>query len=54
VTLPAFEDVARQAAAGLPFKVVLRQRLSAGADHPAWLSLPESEYLKVLMLQRVD
>jgi 23S rRNA (cytosine1962-C5)-methyltransferase len=54
VTLPAFEDLARQAAAGLPFKVVLRQRLGAGADHPVWLSLPESEYLKVLVLQRYD
>jgi 23S rRNA (cytosine1962-C5)-methyltransferase len=54
VTPTRFEDLARQAAAGLPFKVVLRQRLGAGPDHPVWLSLPESEYLKVLVLQRYD
>lgn len=54
VTLPRFEEVVRQAAAGLPFRVLLRQRLGAGPDHPAWLALPESEYLKVLLLQRVD
>jgi 23S rRNA (cytosine1962-C5)-methyltransferase len=54
VTAPMFEDVLRQAAAGLPFRVLLRQRLSAGPDHPVWLSLPESEYLKVLLLQRTD
>ncbi len=54
MTLPRFEDVVRQAAAGLPFRVMLRQRLGAGPDHPAWLALPESEYLKVLWLERVD
>jgi 23S rRNA (cytosine1962-C5)-methyltransferase len=54
VTLPMFEDLVRQAAAGLPFRVALRQRLGAGPDHPVWLSLPESEYLKVLLLQRLD
>ncbi len=54
VTLPMFEDLLRQAAAGLPFRIALRQRLGAGPDHPAWLSLPESEYLKVLLLQRLD
>jgi 23S rRNA (cytosine1962-C5)-methyltransferase len=54
VTLPMFEDLVRQAAAGLPFAVALRQRLGAGPDHPAWLSLPEAEYLKVLVLQRLD
>ncbi|MBK8096739.1 MAG: class I SAM-dependent rRNA methyltransferase [Planctomycetes bacterium] len=54
VVLPEFEHLLRQAAAGLPFKVALRQRLGAGPDHPFWLSLPESEYLKVLLLQRLD
>ncbi|MEO6597871.1 MAG: class I SAM-dependent rRNA methyltransferase, partial [Planctomycetota bacterium] len=48
-----FEEVARQAAAGLPFRVGLRQRLGAGPDHPVWLTHPESEYLKVLLLQRL-
>jgi hypothetical protein len=37
------QDLVRQAAAGLPFRVALRQRLGAGPDHPVWLSLPESE-----------
>ena len=54
MTLPMFEDLLRQAVAGLPFRVALMQRLGAGADHPAWLSLPEAEYLKVLVLQRMD
>ena len=54
MTLPRFEEIARQAAAGLPFRVLLRQRLGAGPDHPVALSHPESEYLKVLLLQRMD
>lgn len=54
VDLPGFEDLVRQGAAGLPFRTMLRGRLGAGEDHPAWMSLPESEYLKVLHLQRVD
>ena len=47
-----FEDVLRQAAADLPFRVFLRERLTAGSDHPVWISLPESEYLKVCVLER--
>jgi 23S rRNA (cytosine1962-C5)-methyltransferase len=54
VTLPRFEEVVRQAAAGLPFHVLLRQRLGAGPDHPVPIAHPESEYLKVLLLQRQD
>jgi 23S rRNA (cytosine1962-C5)-methyltransferase len=54
VTLPRFEEIVRQAAAGLPFRVLLRQRLGAGPDHPAVVTHPESEYLKVLLLQRQD
>jgi 23S rRNA (cytosine1962-C5)-methyltransferase len=54
VTLPMFEELLRQAAAGLPFRTLLRQRLGAGPDHPAWLALPESEYLKVVLLQHGD
>ncbi len=53
VTLPRFEEVVRQAAAGLPFRVVLRERLGAGPDHPVPITHPESEYLKVLLLQRL-
>lgn len=54
MTLPRFEEIVRQAAAGLPFRVVLRQRLGAGPDHPVAIAHPESEYLKVLLLQRQD
>lgn len=49
---PRFEELVRQACAGLPFRVVLRQRLGAGDDHPALVVHPESEYLKVVLLQR--
>lgn len=48
-----FEELVRQSAAGLPFRVALRQRLGAGPDHPALITHPESEYLKVLLMQRV-
>jgi 23S rRNA (cytosine1962-C5)-methyltransferase len=51
---PRFEEIVRQAAAGLPFRVALRQRLGAGPDHPVLLPHPEGEYLKVLLLQRLD
>jgi 23S rRNA (cytosine1962-C5)-methyltransferase len=53
VSLEHFETLLRQAAAELPFRVALRERISAGPDHPAWIALPESEYLKVLYLQRI-
>jgi 23S rRNA (cytosine1962-C5)-methyltransferase len=52
VTWPRFEEIVRQSAASLPFRVVLRQRLGAGPDHPVTLTHAESEYLKVLLLQR--
>ncbi len=54
MTGPRFEELVRQAAAGLPFRVVLRQRLGAGPDHPTLVTHPEGEYLKVLLLQRLD
>jgi 23S rRNA (cytosine1962-C5)-methyltransferase len=54
MTLPRFEDVLRQAAAGLPFRTVLQRRLGAGADHPCAITHPQSEYLKVVLLQRRD
>jgi len=52
VDQPTFERVLRQAAADLPFPILLRERLGAGADHPVWINLPESEYLKVYLLER--
>ena len=54
MVLPRFEELVRQSAAGLPFRLALRQRLGAGPDHPVWITHPESEYLKVLLLQRMD
>jgi 23S rRNA (cytosine1962-C5)-methyltransferase len=54
LTHSIFEDVLRQSAAGLPFRVLLRRRLMAGECHPVWLSLPESEYLKCHLLQRPE
>ncbi|MFO1051002.1 MAG: class I SAM-dependent rRNA methyltransferase [Planctomycetota bacterium] len=52
VSWPLFEDVLRQSAADLPFRVFLRHRLGAGPDHPVSLTAPESEYLKVVVLER--
>jgi 23S rRNA (cytosine1962-C5)-methyltransferase len=54
ITPPMFEALVRQAAAGLPFSFVLRERIMADPDHPVWLSLPQTEYLKVLLLERVE
>lgn len=51
---PLFEEVLRQAALDLPYRIVIEERLGAGADHPALLRLPESEYLKVRILRRWD
>ncbi len=49
-----FEETLRHAAAELPFRTLLRARIGAGEDHPVWLALPESEYLKVLVAERGD
>ena len=54
VAMTRFEELCRQASAGLPFRVALRQRLGAGEDHPALVTHPESEYLKVVRLQRIE
>ena len=51
---PRFEELVRQSASGLPFRVATRKRLGAGEDHPALITHPESEYLKVLLMQRID
>ncbi|MEE2886520.1 MAG: class I SAM-dependent rRNA methyltransferase [Planctomycetota bacterium] len=52
VTGGLFEGVLRQAASELTFPVLIRGRIAAGEDHPVWVSLPETEYLKVVVLQR--
>lgn len=52
VSASLFEGVLRQAAADLVFPVMMRGRVAAGEDHPVWVSLPETEYLKVVLLQR--
>ncbi|HIA27335.1 MAG TPA: class I SAM-dependent rRNA methyltransferase [Planctomycetes bacterium] len=54
LSAPLFEEVLRQAALDLPFRIVIEERLGAGPDHPALLRLPESEYLKVRILRRWD
>ena len=54
MTAVGFEAMLRQAAAGVPFSLQLRERIMADADHPVWLSLPQTEYLKVVVLERVD
>jgi 23S rRNA (cytosine1962-C5)-methyltransferase len=54
ITASMFEDTLRQSARGLPFRMIIRQRLGAGSDHPVDLALPESEYLKATLLERVD
>ena len=40
VSGPEFEDVLRQSSSGLPFRVLMKQRIMAGEDHPAWVGLP--------------
>src|SRR5690606_34916244 len=52
VSAVAFETTLRQAAAGLPSSFVLREQVMADGDHPVWLSLPQSGYLKVMLLER--
>jgi len=37
---------------GMPMQLL--QRLAAGHDHPMLMTHPEGEYLKGLLLQRVD
>lgn len=54
LTGPKFEEVLRQAATELPFRVYLDERIGAGSDHPVWVHLPESEYLKVCVLRRPE
>jgi 23S rRNA (cytosine1962-C5)-methyltransferase len=49
---PKFEEILRQAATELPFRTFLSERIGAGPDHPVWIHLPESEYLKVCVLRR--
>lgn len=46
-----FEDVVRQAAADTDRRVLLREVRGQAEDHPVLLTLPESRYLKCLVLE---
>lgn len=46
-----FEGVVAAAAADAHRRVILRERRGAAPDHPAVLNLPETEYLKCLVLE---
>jgi len=49
-----FEQMLVDAAADAKRRVVILERRGAGADHPVLLGVPETEYLKCLVLKRVD
>jgi 23S rRNA (cytosine1962-C5)-methyltransferase len=51
VTGPILEDVVREAAAHSHRRAQVVTRLHAGPDHPGLLGLPETEYLKGLLLR---
>jgi 23S rRNA (cytosine1962-C5)-methyltransferase len=49
-----FENVIRQSALDLPFRVIVEDRFGSGEDHPVLVRVPETEYLKVRQLRRWD
>jgi 23S rRNA (cytosine1962-C5)-methyltransferase len=51
VTMELLEGVVREAAAATHRQVQLLERLHAGPDHPGLSGLPETEYLKGLLLR---
>jgi 23S rRNA (cytosine1962-C5)-methyltransferase len=51
LSLADFEDVVRQAAADSDRRVLLREIRGQADDHPVLLTLPESRYLKCLVLE---
>jgi 23S rRNA (cytosine1962-C5)-methyltransferase len=51
MTQPLFLDVLREACARSGRSALLRERVPPGIDHPVVLTLPESEYLKVFLLE---
>jgi 23S rRNA (cytosine1962-C5)-methyltransferase len=53
VSTALFEDICRQAAADAGVRLRVASTLSQAADHPAILTIPETHYLKGLLLQAV-
>ncbi len=51
VSAEAFEDIVREAAADAGRPVQVLERRGAGRDHPERLGMPESRYLKCLVLR---
>ena len=54
IDIDLFQKIAAGAVFDAKVDAWLVERLSAGADHPLMMTVPESEYLKGLRLQRVD
>ena len=54
VTEPLFVDILREASARSGRRALLRERVPAGIDHPVFLTLPESDYLKVMVVEVVE
>ena len=46
-----FEEICRDAAADAGVRVRVAERLGQAHDHPVWLSIPETRYLKGLQLE---
>ena len=51
VSEAAFEEICREAAADAGVTLRIAQRLSQSADHPVLLTVPETRYLKGLLLE---
>jgi 23S rRNA (cytosine1962-C5)-methyltransferase len=54
LSVPAFEDVLRAAAHDAQVRLRRRAFLSQAADHPILQAMPETEYLKGFVLQRIS
>ena len=54
VSLDLFQKIVAGAAVDAAANVVFEQRLTAAPDHPVALHFPEGEYLKGLLLRKVD
>jgi 23S rRNA (cytosine1962-C5)-methyltransferase len=53
LTEPRFEEICREAAADAGLTLRVLDRLTQAADHPVLLTVPETRYLKGLLLERV-
>ncbi|MBE3575217.1 MAG: class I SAM-dependent rRNA methyltransferase [Firmicutes bacterium] len=53
IQVPLFEEMLRQAAADSGVAAQIVEKRGASPDHPALLSMPETEYLKLFVLRRL-